>query len=252
MELYAKSYLPNGDLGGRDWRANLISILSNQNNKYKEEEGLINFNLAKPRDFHLVVPDCKNCSLYQENKCILLQQTIDALSGCPIEIFKRGCKIMEGYLERYQKRFECEDLLDVEKEFMLELAPGINLTGFKDLVLQDKAASLLQVVDYKTGNHVPSYKELRGSFQPQIYSIAARRLYPGYSNYFMIFDYAAAQPITVTYSEHEDQVNLDKIVDMWHKIDKTRNVKRRNFDYVCKFMCDRKVCDVYWDIINKI
>ncbi len=244
MELYAKSYLLNGNLNDRNWKNNLILALSSQ----IEDLGHINWNLAKQDEYANIVPNCNNCPHNVNSSCIITNEPIAKLSGCPLFLYNRAVSYIERYIKKYQNGFE-HGLISVEQEFAFEVADGIKLTGFKDLVL--KSENVLEIIDYKTGKHVPSYNALRESLQPQIYSIAAKKMYPGYDAYMLIFDFATTKPVTLTYTEQEDEANKNKIINMFHKIVMTKSLKRRPFDHYCRNLCDRATCDVIWDKIQK-
>ncbi len=65
--------------------------------------------------------------------------------------------------------------VDVEKRFKINLG-GIDMTGVIDRV--DPAPDgALHIIDYKTGNHMPTFLEREEKLQLAIYSMAARSVY---------------------------------------------------------------------------
>lgn len=240
MESYARTFLPNQSQDNRDWKSLLIKVFSSQN----KETGKIDFNIAKACDFSEITPLCQTCKFAQNGKCFITGESLTNLSGCPLNILKQAEKICAFYIKKYGKRFK-KDLIGVEEEFKLDIGFGVSLLGFKDLVL--KSNNVIEIIDYKTGKYVQTYKQLKEDVQAQIYSLSAKTKYPGYDAYLLTFDYVQGNPVTVTFTKEEDEANKAKLIKIFDKIKNTIQISRRPYDYVCKYMCDRPSCDIFWD-----
>lgn len=245
MESYAKTFLSGMPQEHKDWKKLLVDVFSSQN----KEIGKINYNIAKACDYSEVSPVCQTCQFAQNGFCSITKEPLTYLSGCPLNILKQAEKICNSYIKKYKKRLQT-DLIGVEEEFILDIGSGVSVLGYKDLVLECKKTKVLEIIDYKTGKYTQNYEKLKNDLQAQIYSLAAKAKYPGYDAYLLTFDYIQGNPVTITFTQEEDNINKNNLIKIFNKIKNTTQISRRPYDYVCKYMCDRTACDFYWDILK--
>jgi putative RecB family exonuclease len=96
-------------------------------------------------------------------------------------------------------------ILAIEKMLRSPLREGLVLWGKPDLV-REAADGILEVVDHKSGQAIPTLEQLRQDPQATIYRILAAIQWPNYPEYRISFSYLATSeviPVTCTTEEAE-------------------------------------------------
>lgn len=210
---------------------------------------------------YFVSRDCINCPFFNKGgECRIMNKSIDMFEGCPRKIHEEALEMMRKAIVRYKPYFETGiksevnpngRVVAVEKEFTINLGKDhwgddIIMHGFIDLVVEEDANTLL-VIDYKTGYKTQNSDELFSDLQARMYSAAAKIIYPEYEYVMLSFDYFRGVPTEVVFTKEEDSVTLDTVQRKWNEIKGFTKVKRRPYDYYCKYLCNRSFCDQQWD-----
>jgi ATP-dependent helicase/DNAse subunit B len=141
--------------------------------------------------------------------------------------------------------------LGVEKEFIIDLGMDhtqtpITAHGFIDLIVEEDAETL-EIIDYKTGNKTQNTKEVGADIQAQLYAYAVTQLYPEYQYYLVTMDYFKSSPITVSFDKNQLDATVNFVKSRWESIKKKTKLTRRDNDWVCKYLCNRELCDIEWN-----
>jgi RecB family exonuclease len=152
-----------------------------------------------------------------------------------------------------------DKITGTEMPFSLPL-PGVEtkMIGVMDLVIKHNEDTL-EVIDYKSGKKTQTTDECMRDIQTRMYSLACRRLFIDdvlglgykYKNVILTFDYFTNMPITVAFSEEEDNKTEQYVKKMVKEIEEMETVtriagERGNFDWRCQYMCDIDVCEKNW------
>lgn len=243
LEMYAKERSKGNK---RDWKQDLIYGLS----KGWEDTPVPNYYIAKAADFTSIEPQCQTCQFNEDGICKLSQESLIELTGCPLEVFQRLYNMVESAIERYDEAYQ-NKLISVEQKFDEVISHDIGILGFFDAVFEHDKKTI-EIVDYKSGNYTRGFEELMKAIQPRIYSLAAKKLYPDYETVLLTFDYFIKKPITVTFTDEEDEATVKFLSKKWKAIKNRRKLIRHPPEYfVCRYMCDREVCDKVWDLLEK-
>lgn len=222
---------------------------------------------AKPRDFAEKKAYCDSCPQADKNgTCRISGESLDDLSGCPKSLFAESVDLMEKMKRNYAKIWpkvlrdkDTDAPIGVEYEFFVPI-PGTNVLfkGFADLVIEHDEDTI-EIIDYKFGTWTQDEDECRQDIQVKGYSWAARQEFihdingRGYNYKYVIltFDYARDIPITLTFTEEEDERTARELEFKVKEIQQTTRISRvtdspdRNFK--CKYLCDLAVCKRTWE-----
>jgi hypothetical protein len=121
----------------------------------------------------------------------------------------------------------------------------IIMNGFIDLVVEYDPETLL-IVDYKTGFSVPSHDEFLKDLQPRMYSYAAKQMFPDYKYYWVQFDYFRGIPLEHAFTADDDEVTRREVIRLFNQVKNARRIQRRAQDRICKYLCNRELCDKKW------
>jgi len=233
---------------------------------------------AKPEEFAEKKPYCDTCPYANKeaNQCDISLDKLDNLLGCPKTLFDGSISMIEQTIGRYEATWD--NLLrdtngvptGVEYGFRIPLAarPDVPIHGYMDLVVEEDSETI-HVYDYKAGKHTQNYKECHDDIQSRMYSLACRKEFIEdvnnkgykYKHVMLTFDYFRNRPITLAFTAEEDQATEQFVIDKIHEIESTRWIDRivRNDEeletktrygqvaFVCKYLCDSKVCKSRWE-----
>jgi len=224
---------------------------------------------AKSKDFADKKPFCDTCPYVGEDKCTISQEPLDALTGCPRDLFDNSISMVENTMRRYEeiwpRTLKDSDgkMVGCEYQFNIKV-PGtdVPMIGIIDLVTE-LDEDTIEVIDYKTGSWTQNYDECREDIQVRMYSLAARREFIDdvagkgykYKNILLTFDYFTEKPITVAFSEEEDLETEEYVRKKIEEIQSTEwidRIVRSNEDldkrsaWKCRSLCDAEVCKANW------
>jgi hypothetical protein len=216
---------------------------------------------AKADDYKNVEPECDGCPFAKNDKCSISLQKLDELKGCPRKLFEKSVHILEDVFRRYNPIYDNESML-VGTEYKIEfIIPGteVPLICILDLVV-DRGNGVLEIIDYKFGNHTKDFDELSLDVQARICSYAARKEFVEdinkkghkFTTVFLTFDYFMKAPATVAFTATQDAATEKSLVLTVGKIKNTTEVTRvcgssdPSSHWKCRAMCDPEVCRQKW------
>lgn len=226
--------------------------------------------LAKPKDVANEKKWCKGCLGKEDALCQITGETLETMSeegcaGCPKALYEESVKLMEKYVARHDPILRNRKVLGVESFFDIDFGETdihgnlMRSIGYIDLVTElDK--DTVEVIDHKFGSWVPSFEEFCEDIQVKLYSLAARALFPGYKEYIITFDYVRKNPLSMAFTEEEDEKTRQEVIDAWRKIAEPQRVKRTmvqgngrdpETSWKCRVMCDTCVCKEQWSIFKE-
>jgi RecB family exonuclease len=143
-------------------------------------------------------------------------------------------------------------ILAIEKMLRSPIREGLVLWGKPDLV-REAAGGILEVIDHKSGQAIPSFEQLRQDPQATIYRLLAAIHWPDYQEYRISFSYlATSQVIPVTCTDEEAEAWWMYFMQIAEDI--RRALRRAEADLpleeafepnpgqACKYCTFRKVC----------
>jgi hypothetical protein len=177
---------------------------------------------------------------------------------CPKKLFADSLGMIDRAIKRYDNLFK-EKCLETEQKFKIKLGEykglPIYVNGFIDVIFKlDKKT--IEVVDYKSGTATKCFGELMEDNQAGIYSFAVRHLYPGYENYYLTFDYFQRAPVTVTFTEYQEEAFRERVVSIFKQVVDNQSPRRiplcrdGSLFFKCQYLCDRPTCDKQWKIFQ--
>jgi len=224
---------------------------------------------AKPADFKDKKPWCDTCPYATEELCSISQQRLDALTGCPRDLFDTSVSTLQKVIGRYEQPWS-KILKDVRgvpigAEYSLHVkvkGTEIPMIGYMDLVIEEDPETL-HIIDYKAGKSTQTYEECRLDIQAMMYSWAARREFIDdvnnkgfkYKNIILTFDYFTNHPITLAFTAQEDAETEKFVAAKVAEIQNTdwiTRIVRSNDDFKsrsawkCNALCDPGVCANKW------
>jgi len=163
------------------------------------------------------------------------------------EAFKEAIDCLIDFFKTWEAQ---SPIIAVEKSFEVNIG-GITLTGKIDRI-DDRSGegSVIEVVDYKTGQTFITKAEAENSLQLGTYDIAARQLFPEAHSVLTTFhNIRTRQKITVEHtSEQIDNTKL-YIRSLVNQIESERNWAPKLHEF-CVYCDDRPNCPAYQDALQ--
>jgi len=205
---------------------------------------------------------CESCSFFDVKKarCKIVDQHVEHFEGCPKKLYEDGIVMIETAIDRYGEYYHTgikDDVTNpdgrvVGAEVPAQITWGLGedgneivMNGYIDLVVEYDSETLL-IVDYKTGFSCPTHDEFIKDLQPRMYSYAARKMFPEYKYYWVQFDYFRGVPLEYTFTSHDDEKTRQEVVSLYNTIRGARKIQRRSYDKICKYLCNRDLCNQKW------
>jgi hypothetical protein len=224
----------------------------------RNHKGFAIWDIAKTKDTDNPKKWCVACKAEPKGLCEITGEVMT--KNCPKALYNESLELVEKYINRYDPIFANRKILGIEKAFTLDfgeldvLGKPIISGGFMDLVTElDK--DTIEVIDYKFGSFVPSFEEFSEDIQVKFYSLAARRTFPQYKEIIITFDYIRKNPMSIGFTEEDDENTRQEIINYWNEIAGPQKIRRTIIDgdgcnpgssWKCKVMCDVKWCEKEW------
>lgn len=253
LELYACARKEGKQDWRLNWRENFIDAYFGKLEGFRTPSEIFDIMWATTKNQKLILP-IEHCS-----ECIYGCNTSIVGPHCPKRLFDQSIEMISEAIERYDYLFR-EQCLGTEREFKIPLGEykglSIIIHGFIDIIfgLSDE---IVEVVDYKSGSYTKNSQELMDDNQAGIYSIAAKHLYPKHKCHFLTFDYFVRSPVSVTFSDEDDERMRQRVIKIFQQIVDNKSPRRipLNRDgslfYKCQYLCHRPTCDKHWTIFQK-
>ena len=215
---------------------------------------------AKPADFRDKKPYCDTCPFKHKNTCKISGESLKALTGCPKKLFEEALKLTAAAIKKYSPIYKDKEAI-ISTEYNYEvpiIGTDVKAIGVMDLVLK-RDEDTVEIIDYKTGSWTQNFDQCYEDIQVRMYSWAARREFvddinkKGYhfKNILLTFDYFTASPITIAFSEIDDNKTEEYVKYVINDIESVSLITRvigdhGSFDWKCKALCDPDVCKLKW------
>jgi hypothetical protein len=254
-----------------NWKLALKKAYKRGTDNGQKDPDFAIYDLAKPKDVADPEKWCVSCQSGKEDAlCKITGETLSDMqergcNGCPNDLYNGSVKLMDKYIARYDPILQNQKIVGVESFFDIDFGEvdchgnTMRSIGYIDLVVElDK--DTLEIRDHKFGMWKPSFDEFCEDIQVKLYSYAARKLFPGYKEYIVTFDYARTSPLSYSFTAEEDETTRQKVVDKWHQIAGPQMVRRTmvqgngkdpESSWKCKVMCDAQVCKKQWPIFKE-
>lgn len=203
---------------------------------------------------------CEDCPHSKTGRCKILDMPVEKFEGCPKHAYDDSIDIITRVLQDKSKANPLErKVIDTEKHFDISVSDGktsATIQGYIDIVSKvDK--DTIEVFDWKTGKYMKKYNELRVDPQLRIYHLAAKTLYPEYTNILTTIGYIRGQYITVPFDNEDDRKTAKAVIKYWKKIRGDNKPKPRalyrgriEYDWRCKALCCPEICKKIWGELN--
>jgi len=198
---------------------------------------------------------CDTCSYFADGQCWVTGKDVTEFEGCPKDEFDDSAWLIEKVLNDESKLNPLnKKILEIEYKFSLKIpthAETITVNGVIDLVAKIDKESI-EIEDYKTGRYIQSYSDCLQDIQLLIYNLAARELFPEYKYIFVTIHYLRRKTLTFVFGPEDEEQTKQRIISRYFEIKNNTFPRRRcdkpngfvNFDYVCKYMCNMKACQI--------
>lgn len=155
--------------------------------------------------------------------CTIAGKLINAFDGCPRNNFEDDLGLVKKAIFRDESPLN-RKVLGAEVPFD-EKMEGFRVHGYIDLITEIDSETM-EVSDYKTGNYTKNSEAAFKDLQMRIYSMIAKKKFPQYNYVMMTLDYLRKTPVTVIFSEEDDQKTIDFLADAYKKIVEDENPAR--------------------------
>jgi len=254
-----------------NWQNELKRIYKRGTDNGQTDPDFAIFDIAKPKDVTDPEKWCISCQSGKEDAlCKRTGETLAYMNtrgcqGCPEGLYHESIKIMTKYVARHDAILRNKKILGIEAAFNIDFGMkdihgnDMRSTGFIDLVVEEDPDTC-HIIDHKFGMWKPSFDEFSEDIQVKLYSYAARKLFPGYKEYLVTFDYARTSPLSYSFTEEEDELTRQQVVKYWESIAGPQMVRRTmvqgdgkdpESSWKCKVMCDAQVCKKQWPIFKE-
>ena len=229
------------------------------------------WDISKPKDVSDPDKWCVSCQSGKADAlCKRTGETLNDMQekgtmGCPEALWHESVKIMTKYVARHDAILRNKKILGVEAAFDIDFGMEdihgnpMRSIGFIDLVVEEDPDTC-HIIDHKFGMWKPSFDEFSEDIQVKLYSYAARKLFPGYKEYLITFDYARTSPLSYSFTAEEDELTRQEVVKYWEAIAGPQMVRRTmvqgngvcpTSSWKCKVMCDVDVCKSQWPVFKE-
>ncbi len=254
LELYAIARRAGVDDWRLNWKQNLLDFYSGKILSNSElPDGMRGDSDEEMRQLLALQNDITsvgNCEDCQYGDCQWLPPQV-----CPRKILTKAVQHVSLAIKRYDDLY-ANSCLGIEHKFDIDIGDNVIINGFFDLVLSPDIDTI-EIVDYKSGKSTKNYDDLKNDIQARMYSLAIKHEFPNYKNYFLTFDYFNKAPVTITFSDVEDEWTRKNVIKWFKMVEGNNNPTRipLNRDgteyYKCRFLCNRAICDAQWAIFQK-
>lgn len=129
---------------------------------------------------------------------------------------EKGAEMLRVFLDKVDRDI---NVIAVEQAFEIELEPGRNVSGYIDLILQDKERIL--VVDIKTSSSSYGKDRLDYDLQPTTYVAAAEQMYDAEGK--VDFEYwvltKTKKPAFRIYPVVRDEQDRNELIEAFHEVE---------------------------------
>jgi len=156
------------------------------------------------------------------------------------DYFNKGVEFLVKY---YTKNHPFEDnTIATEHKIELDLAEEIKLIGFVDRLVHNLQNNEIEIHDYKTGNSMPTEKQIKNNRQLALYSLAIKETFGKDKNICLIWHFLAHDTKICIRKTDEELDNLkQEIINLVKQIEGTTNYPP-NKSILCNWCEYKSMC----------
>lgn len=188
--------------------------------------------------------NCEACEYANNGVCTIAAVPIESVQGCPRPNFLDDLELTEKVINREgdENIFNTRKILGAEVEFDLDIS-GVRVKGVIDLVTEFDHETL-EIIDYKTGRHAKTSSTIQSDPQVRVYSLVAKMLWPQYKYRLMTLDYLRKRPISIAFSDDDDELTKQAIIRQDKEIRSNEHPQPLNYEsWLCRFCIGHERCN---------
>ena len=165
------------------------------------------------------------------------------------DYFNKGVGFLLNYYTKHSP-FK-ENTLAVEHKIELELAENIKLIGFIDRLVENIEKNEIEIHDYKTGNSMPTEKQIKNNRQLALYSLAIKESFGKDKDICLIWHFLAHDfKVCIRKTDKELENLKQEIINLIKEIEETKEFPP-NKSVLCNWCEYRDICPKFNKNINK-
>jgi putative RecB family exonuclease len=159
------------------------------------------------------------------------------------DYFNKGVGFLVNYYMKHSP-FK-ENTLAIEHKIELNLAEDIKLIGFIDRLVENIETNEIEIHDYKTGNSMPTEKQMKENRQLALYSLAVKETWGKDKNICLVWHFLAHDVKVCIRKTNEELENLkQEIINLIKEIEETKEFPP-NKSVLCDWCEYRDICSVF-------
>ena len=159
------------------------------------------------------------------------------------DYFQKGFQYLIDYYEMH-KPFD-DKTIECEKKIVIELDQNTKIQGFIDRLVHNIETGEYEIHDYKTGNFLPSQKEIDKDRQLALYSIAIKEIYGQDKSVVLVWYYLAHNKKLSSKRTNEQLQKLkQETLELIKKIESTTEFPA-NISKLCGWCEYKGICEDY-------
>ena len=156
------------------------------------------------------------------------------------DYFNKGVEFLVNYYTKHSP-FE-EKTIATEHKIELDLTEEIKLIGFIDRLVENIEKNEIEIHDYKTGNSIPTEKQMNDNRQLALYSLAIKETFGKDKNICLIWHFLAHNiNIYIRKTDQELENLKQEIISLVKEIEETKDFPK-NKSPLCNWCEYKDVC----------
>ena len=156
------------------------------------------------------------------------------------DYFNKGVNFLVNYYTKHSP-FK-EKTLAIEHKIELKLEEGIKLIGFIDRLVENTENNEIEIHDYKTGNSMPTEKQMKNNRQLALYSLAIKETFGKDKNICLVWHFLAHDIKVCIRKTEQELKNLKKeIISLIKQIEETKDFPP-NKSVLCSWCEYKNIC----------
>lgn len=156
------------------------------------------------------------------------------------DYFNKGVGFLVNYYTKHSPF--AEKTIAIEHKIELDLTEEIKLVGFIDRLVENIEKNEIEIHDYKTGNSMPTEKQIKNNRQLALYSLAIKETFGKDKNICLIWHFLAHDMKICIRKTDEELENLkQEIINMIKQIEETKDFPP-NKSVLCDWCQYKNIC----------
>ncbi|MCK4647523.1 PD-(D/E)XK nuclease family protein [Candidatus Pacearchaeota archaeon] len=156
------------------------------------------------------------------------------------DYFNKGVGFLVNYYSKHSP-FD-EKTIAIEHKIELDLTEEIRLIGFIDRLVENIENNEIEIHDYKTGNSMPTEKQIKNNRQLALYSLAIKETFGKDKNICLVWHFLAHDMKICIRKTDEELENLkQEIITLIKQIEETKDFPP-NKSVLCNWCQYKNIC----------